>query len=75
MFSKKFWITTLEVTVAAGGSAFAGTLVLTTTPSWKGVLASAVAAGVAAIYAFAKQLGSVQALNALKQSNPPITRP
>lgn len=70
MFTKAFWVATLEATVVAFATAFAGSLVVTTTPSVKGLLAALVAGGVGAIYAFVKQVGSVQTVNALKAGKP-----
>ena len=62
MFNAKFWITAFEVAVTTFAATLAGSLVITTTPSAKGLLASLVAAGVAALAAFLKQVGGVQAL-------------
>ncbi len=46
-----------ESSIATGLSAFAGALVITTTPTLKDLAAAAVAAGVAALYTFSKGLG------------------
>jgi uncharacterized protein (DUF697 family) len=56
---------TAENSVAAGSAAFAGSLVLTTTPTVKGLIGSAVAASVVALYTFTKALGGFQATKAL----------
>ncbi len=61
IFTKSFWVTTLEVVVVAFASTFAGSLVITTTPSVHGLLAAAVAGGVAGLYAFTKQFGGAAA--------------
>lgn len=59
-----FWLSALEHAVVAGAAAFAGTQVFTqgniTANTWK---ASAIIAGVAALYAFVRQVGAVQFAN------------
>ena len=67
MFTKAFWIATLEIVVVAFASTFGASLTLTNgTPTAHGFIAAAVAGGIAAIYAFSKQVGSVQTAAALK---------
>lgn len=75
MLTKAFWIKAAEASLLSAASAFTGSLTLTTVPTWKDVLAAAVAGGLAALYTLVKQFGVTQTLNQLKQSNPPITRP
>jgi hypothetical protein len=70
MFSISFWKTAAENALTAGASAFTGSLVLTTTPTLKGLEAAAVAAGVGALYAFVKQVGGVQATSAVVKVAP-----
>lgn len=66
LFSKAFWLTTLELVVVAFAAAFAASLKFTNgTPTWSNVVSAAIAGGVAAIYALARQIGSVKTFNAL----------
>ena len=65
MFTLAFWKTALEHSLVAGGSAFAGAMVWSTTPDWKDLQAALVAAGLGALYAFVKQLGGIQATAAI----------
>jgi len=65
MFTKSFLLTALENSVTTGLATFAASGVFTSTPSVKGLIAGAVAAGMAALYSFVKNLGSVQATKAL----------
>ncbi len=65
VFSKAFWVSTVELVLVAFASTFASSLTLTSgTPTWHGVAAAGIAAGVAALYAFVTQLKGVQALKA-----------
>jgi hypothetical protein len=57
-----------ENSVAAGSAAFAGSLILTTTPTVKGLIGAAAAAGIVALYTFTKALGGVQTTKALTKS-------
>jgi anti-sigma-K factor RskA len=60
MFTIAFWRSAAEHAIVAGLTAFTGSLVLTTTPTVKGLVAAGVAAGSAALYALVKQLGAAQ---------------
>ncbi len=64
LFTVAFWKTAAENAIVTGLAAFAASGVFTTTPSTKGVVAAAVAAGMAALYTFVKQLGGAQAARA-----------
>lgn len=70
LFTKAFWVTALENSLVTGASTFAGSLVLTTTPTLKGLVAAASTGGMAALYTFVKQVGAVQAANATANSKP-----
>lgn len=67
IFTKQFWANAAEKAVVAGAGAFTGSLVLTTTPTWKGLVAAGTAAGMAALYAFVRQLQAVQTTNAIAE--------
>ncbi len=60
MWSVSFILQLGENAIATGLSTFAGSLVITTTPTVKDVEAAAVAAGIAALYTFSKGLGATQ---------------
>lgn len=71
MFTKAFWLLTLELVLVAFASTFGASLALTNgTPDAHSFVAAAIAGGIAAIYAFVKQLGGVQTANALKAGKP-----
>ena len=71
LFTKAFWVQTLELVVVAFASTFGASLVLTNgTPTSHSFIAAAVAGGIAAIYAFTKQVGSVQTVNAIQSGKP-----
>lgn len=67
IFTRAFWASAAEKAIVTGASTFAGSLVLTTTPSWKGLVAAGTAAGMAALYAFVRQLSAVQTTNAIAE--------
>ena len=60
MWTWQFVATAVEHSVVTGLSTFAGTLVLTTTPTWKDVAAAGTAAGIAFVYSLSKNLGATQ---------------
>lgn len=60
MWTWAFVLEAFENAVLTGLSTFAGSLVITTTPTWKDVAASGTSAGIAAIWTFAKNLGASQ---------------
>lgn len=62
LWTRSFLLGSFENAVTTGLSTFAGSLVLTTTPTVKDVIAAATAAGIAVAYTFAKNLGGVQAV-------------
>lgn len=64
LWTLSFFIASLENALTTGLSTFAGSLVLTTTPTVKDVIAASVAGGIAVAYTFAKNLGGVQAVKA-----------
>ena len=71
MFTRAFWIATLEVVVVTFASTFGASLTLTNgVPTAHSFIAAAVAGGISAIYVFVKQIGSVQTVNALKAGKP-----
>ncbi len=71
VFSKTFWVQTAELVLVAFASTFASSLTLTSgTPTWHGVAAAGLAAGIAALYAFVTQLKSVQAVNSVAAGKP-----
>jgi len=70
LFTKKFWVKAFESAVVTGLAAFAASGVFTTTPTVKGVIAAATAAGMAALYTFVKALGGVQAAKAASPAPP-----
>jgi len=73
IFTKKFWATTLEAVIATAASTFAGSLVITSTPTLKGLIAALTASGISALYVFAKALGGSQAVAATKPLATPAT--
>ena len=64
LFTLAFWANALEHALVAGASALAGTQIFTggtiTAQTWE---AAGITAGMAALYAFIKQLGGVQLAN------------
>ena len=66
MFTKAFWVSTFEAVLASAAAAFAGSLVLTTTPTLKNFIAGLVAGGLAGLYTFTKALGASQTAKAAK---------
>lgn len=71
MFTKAFWIATLEVVVVTFASTFGASLTLTNgVPTAHSFIAAAVAASISAVYAFAKQVGAVQTTNAVAAGKP-----
>jgi hypothetical protein len=65
LFTKAFWLRATETAVVTGAAAFAGSGVFSAgQPTLHGLVAALVAAGVAALYAFVKQVGSVQTARA-----------
>ena len=68
MFTRAFWAATFEAAVASAATAFAGSLVLTTTPTWKNFLPAAIAAGMAGLYTFVKAFGVVQSTKSARGS-------
>lgn len=60
MFTVAFWKTAGENALVSGVTAFTGSLAITTTPTLRDLAAAGVAAGMAALYTFNKQLGGVQ---------------
>ena len=69
MWTNVFLLTAAENAVTTGLSAFAGSLVITTTPTLKDLAAAGIAGGIAVIYAFAKNLGGVQAIDDANDRN------
>lgn len=65
LFSKAFWLTTLELVVVAFASTFAASLSVVNPPTSQSFVTAAIAGGVAAIYALVRQIGSVKTFNAL----------
>ncbi len=65
VFTKAFWVSTIELVLVAFAGTFASSLTFTNgTPNWHGFVAAAIAGGIAAIYALVAQLKGVQALKA-----------
>lgn len=75
LFTKAYWIATLELTVVAFVTAFGGSLALANPPAAKSFVAAGVAGGMGALYAFIKQLSSVQTLNRVPPTAPPPVQP
>lgn len=66
LFSKTFWATALENMIQTGASTFSASGFFTSGhPTLKGLAAAGIAAGMAALYTFIKQLGAKQVLSAL----------
>lgn len=72
LWTKAFVLSAAENAITTGLSTFAGALVITTTPTWKDVVAAATSAGIAIVWTFAKNLGAVQTATAAKASVPPV---
>lgn len=64
MWTKAFILQALENALTTGLATFAASPIFTGAPSIKGLIVSATAAGIAALYTFVKQLGGVQAIKA-----------
>ena len=66
LFTLAFWKNALEATVVAGATAFGASLAATSgNLNAHNLEAAGIAAGMGALYALVKQLGAVQASNAL----------
>jgi hypothetical protein len=63
IFTFEFWATALEHALVAGAATFYATQVYTTSPTWHTLAMAGIAAGVAALYAFVKQIGGVEVVN------------
>ena len=70
MFTVSFWKTALESTLLAFLTAFSGMFAIQGTPTLKGLAAAGIAGGLAALYAFTKQLGGVQAVSSILKVSP-----
>lgn len=68
LWTKAFVVAALENAITTGLSTFAGSLVITTTPTLKDVAAAGIAGGIAVAYTFAKNLGAVQTVNGLTKA-------
>lgn len=65
LFTRAFWTNAAETALVAGSAAFAGSGLFSTPPSDKSFAAAGIAAGMAALYSFIKQLGGVQSFKAV----------
>ena len=63
MWTWQFVVTAAENAITTGLATFAGSLVITTTPTLKDFEAAATAGGIAFLYTFAKNLGASQLVN------------
>ena len=61
MWTWQFVVTAAENAITTGLATFAGSLVITTTPTLKDFEAALVAGGIATLYTFSKNLGANQA--------------
>ena len=65
IFSLAFWTTALEAALVAGSSAFLAAIPVTGVWNLDNLKVAGVAFATGALYAFIKQLGAVQAVNAV----------
>ena len=65
IFSLAFWSNALEAAVVAGSAGFLAVIPATGTWNMNNLKAAGIAAATGALYAFIKQLGAVQAVNAV----------
>jgi hypothetical protein len=68
LFSKSFWLSAFENALVTAAAAFTGSGLFTTPPHGRNFAAAGIAAGMAALYTFVKQLGGVQSAQALAKS-------
>ena len=72
IFDVQFWRNALEATLVAGLTAFSGSFAVTGGYTLTGLKAAGIAGGMGALYAFVKQLGAVQAIQAITKVSTPI---
>ena len=72
IFDVQFWKNALESTLVAGLTAFAGVFTVENGYTLTGLKAAGIAGGMGALYAFIKQLGAVQSIQAITKVSTPI---